>query len=196
MVFVLVCYKFSFSRKDRAWLVGGLAFTVGADWFLVINNSHLPGVAIFCFAHVCYICRGLNAECRFAFGLFGVVGLIAFTGFLAESIFILAGLYGVLFFINICVYVFKKTHLPRCNHALMLVGLIFFALCDFNVLLYNLPLYFEVNFFSDVSYLLIWIFYLPSQALIAISGLKPLGKTLGETFSEEKVSPKPPSKRL
>ncbi|MBO7633297.1 MAG: hypothetical protein J6S72_02800, partial [Lachnospiraceae bacterium] len=49
-----------------------------------------------------------------------------------------------------------------------------FALCDINVLLYNLPLLFDIHShllisLFDIIGTLMWVFYLPSQVLLALS---------------------------
>jgi len=177
LVFAVLSYFFCHSKRDWAWLVGGLCFTVWADYFLVLYNLHLPGVAVFCFAHVCYIGRSGRLRPFCMIGLFLTVGIIVSIGLIFESIFVLAGLYACLFIVNIFVHVlaFKKPHLPRHNHVLMLVGLCLFALCDMNVLVFNLPNFIDISFAGLTSHLafwLIWFFYLPAQGLLAVSGIK------------------------
>ena len=58
--------------------------------------------------------------------------------------------------------------------VLFTVGLIVFALCDINVLLYNLPDYIDIRSHFILSLLdfagnAMWAFYLPSQVMIAVS---------------------------
>lgn len=160
------------SRRDWLWLVGGLGFTVLADYFLVLRDEHLLGVAAFCFAHVCYIFRAVEFKKR-------VLGLVAFASFLAiwatgvfivQSVIVVAGLYALLFCINIIVNI--KARRPRPNYWLVLAGLILFALCDINVMLFNLPQYMGVEHGFDFAFTLIWVFYLPSQALLAASAFR------------------------
>jgi len=191
------------SRRDWLCLVGGLGFTVLADWFLVLRHEHLLGVAAFCFAHVCYIARVVQADCkeRSAYGTFPLPSagiaeqflaiqkkredswrrlcwVAAFVGFLVlwcvavftGNVVFMAGIYAVLFVINIFVNI--KARRPKANYYLVLAGLVLFALCDLNVMLFNLPRYMGVaRDFSSV-FTLIWVFYLPSQVLLAVSALR------------------------
>ena len=185
-VFVVIClafagmsYFFCKQKKDWAWLVAGLIFTVGADYFLVLHDRHLPGVAVFCFAHVCYIFRALEnfpRWRRYAFVCLPFLAAAIFIAFITGQLFVLSGIYAGLFGINITVNVrhFKqeKTVLPRFNKTLFLAGLILFALCDVNVLLFNLPRQLGVPVIFPWAFRLIWVFYLPAQVLIALSAVK------------------------
>jgi len=165
------------SRKDWAWLVGGLAFTVGADFFLVLYDWHLPGIAVFCFAHVCYISRALDFKGRGAWKLFLTVGLAVLIASYLGVVWV-AVLYAGLFITNIMVNVLwlkkGKTCLPKHNRALVLTGLVLFSLCDVNVLLFNLPQHTSIEmpfWLLQYTFYLIWIFYLPAQAILAISAV-------------------------
>ena len=105
----VLSYVICYSRRDWAWLVGGLAFTVGADFFLVLHDWHLPGVAVFCFAHVCYISRALELDVKSAWKLFLAVSLaVLITAYL--GVIWVAVLYAGLFITNIMVNTlwFKK----------------------------------------------------------------------------------------
>jgi len=193
LVVALASYTFCNSKRDWAFLVGGLAFTVGADYFLVLRDWHLPGVAVFCFAHVCYILRALNscegvnengngnALLRERVNIKGLIVLfIAFMliAVFLRSVIMLAVLYASLFIANIIInfIVFRmenhKTRLPKVNRCLVLAGLVLFALCDINVLLFNLPRYFNAPYGLRMVFPLIWVFYLPAQVLLAVSGFR------------------------
>ena len=172
-LFALGSYKFRVLRCDWAWLVAGLGFTVGADFFLVLHNQHLQGVAVFCFAHVCYINR-----VKKAWFLFPIVLIFVAVSLVIGSVLTLAAIYAALFAYSLLVN-FKrfrqsddKVNLPKFNRALILTGLVLFALCDINVLLFNLPVYFDLPNGLRNVFLLIWIFYIPSQALLAVSACK------------------------
>ena len=91
-----------------------------------------------------------------------------------SSVVVLALLYGALFAVNI--FVNAKARRPKINYILVMVGLIFFALCDVNVMLFNLQQYTGASFEFPAAFALIWIFYLPSQVLLAISSLAFNGK--------------------
>lgn len=156
-------------NRRHGWIAAGLGFTVVADYFLVLRDAHFFGVAVFCSAHVCYILRGVNVRLWRVVALFFCVGAFILMCLFAQSIIFLAGLYALLFATNMYVNLRAYLHRPSRENMLMLAGLFLFALCDINVLLYNLPRYFGVlHELSGISFWLIWVFYLPSQALIAI----------------------------
>jgi len=189
-VVALVSYFLCRSKKDWFWLTLGLAFTVGADYLLILHNRHLTGVAVFCFAHVAYIIRAVTGKpdgMRRIFPWLAVlmVGLVytVLTIFLidmlnwinadlvvfrfATSIYVIAALYAALFITNIYV----SARYLRHNRVLIVVGLLLFAFCDIFVLIFNLPLYFGAPEGLSMVFPLIWVFYLPSQALLALSAV-------------------------
>jgi len=177
-IFIVACfviaatsYFFCQSKKDWAWLIAGLLFTVGADYFLVIQNHHLMGVAVFCFAHVCYILRGLNSEKhkqKMALVVAPFLTMAIVIAFANGAIFVLAGIYATLFSLNIAV----NLKFCKINKPIVLTGLILFALCDVNVLLFNSPHQLGIPVVFPFAFQLIWVFYLPSQLLLAVSGVR------------------------
>jgi len=175
LVIALLSYFKCYSKRDWAWLVSGLAFTVGADYFLVLHNNHLYGVAVFCFAHVCYIMRAITRRTRFVFLSFGLVAVLVAIAFMSGSVIALGGIYATLFSLNLVVnfkfFGNEKTRLPKLNRVLVLAGLVLFMLCDVNVLLINLPRYFGAPQWLSSFFPLIWVFYLPSQGLLAVSAV-------------------------
>jgi hypothetical protein len=156
-------------KKDWAWLVCGLGFTVLADFFLVMHDEHLLGVAAFCFTHVFYIFRATDFTKKMFFP-FCIFIFIWATALAMKSVVILAAVYAVLFAINI--FVNAKARRNKWNYSLVMAGLILFALCDVNVMLYNLQRYTNAAFEFSFSFTLIWVFYLPSQALLSVSATK------------------------
>lgn len=52
------------------------------------------------------------------------------------------------------------------NRNMVIWGMILFALCDINVALTR------IKSLNEISFSLIWIFYLPSQVLLSLSGYK------------------------
>jgi len=178
-VFVVICfiiaassYVFCKEKKDWALLTMGLMFTVAADYFLVLHDNHLPGVAVFCFAHVCYILRALNMTESKKAGHIGLIILpfliaLIFFAFIGQALFALAGIYAGLFIINIAVNI----RFCKFNRGLILLGLILFALCDVNVLLFNLPRQLGTFEIFPWAFYFIWMFYLPSQILLPVSAV-------------------------
>ncbi|MCL2388486.1 MAG: hypothetical protein FWC89_13205, partial [Defluviitaleaceae bacterium] len=57
LVIALISFFRCHSKKDWGFLVGGLSFTILADYYLVLTQQHLYGIATFCFVQVCYMMR-------------------------------------------------------------------------------------------------------------------------------------------
>ncbi|MCL2372409.1 MAG: lysoplasmalogenase [Defluviitaleaceae bacterium] len=181
-IFILAClctalasYPHRSTKRDWRWLIYGLSFTAAADYFLIIRDWHLPGVAIFIFAHACYIMRGLETQPGRKLNPAWLAAPFAavLVGMFLHSLLFLAALYALLFLANIITWVLaaKKTRQPK--HIVMLTGLILFAACDINVLLFNLPGHLNISP-PLITFHLIWVFYLPAQVLICISGLNTI----------------------
>ena len=170
-VVALTSYFICWSRRDWRWLVLGLAFTLGADYFLILHNRHLPGVAVFCFAHVAYIMRAVSDKKSRIYALlpFAVAGLAiaALAMVWLDGIYVVTAMYGTLFVTNIYL---SARHIRR-NRALVMTGLLLFAACDICVLLFNLPRYMGAPEVLRIVFPLIWVFYLPSQVLLAVSAV-------------------------
>ena len=163
-------YFFCWSKRDWLLLTLGLAFTLAADYFLILHDRHLIGVAVFCFAHVAYIYRGYaqsHTQPRLALALVGLLLIIVGLMLTSDPIYAITAAYAALFIFNIYV---SARHLKR-NRALVITGLLLFAACDICVLLFNLPRYYGAPaWLRDINFL-IWVFYLPSQALLAVSAV-------------------------
>ena len=185
-LFIVICFIIaigSYFQRKHKWdwmcLVGGMAFTVGADYFLILQNQHLTGVLIFWFAHICYGIRAMIALLRhhpryqLLFKHLPIVISvflgIAFILFNLGQVFIAAGIYAFLFGVNLLINVKARKQIN--NAPLILTGLTLFALCDVMVLLYNVPIYFRIIPWLMGVFPLIWVFYLPAQLLLAVSAM-------------------------
>jgi len=175
--YVLICflvalgsYFFCHNRRDWAWLAGGMAFTAGADYFLILHNAHLPGVAVFCFTHLCYGMRAHRFPLRRVVFVFALVGMATALCVAMDEIMALALLYASLFAISLLLHIKHRRTLH--NAPLILTGLILFALCDIFVLLYNVPRYLGIMQELRRVSPLIWLFYLPAQSLLAVSAVR------------------------
>ena len=194
-IFIAVCsaialgsYFFCHNKRNWFWLATALGFTLGADFFLILHNRHLPGVAVFCFAHLAYIMRAVSdreqmPEVRrqklLCFALPAGLAAIALALFWPsifnmDAIFVVTAIYATLFIINIYV----SARYLQYNRKLVITGLLLFAACDICVLLFNLPLYMGAPQWLRGVFPFIWVFYLPAQALLAVSAIN---------FSRKKV---------
>lgn len=147
-----------------------LALTACADWFLLVRNDRYAlGVALFLCVQAVYFFRlrrageGGGYFLRSALALGAEFGVCALG--LASGVNLLAALYFSQLLSNAAL-AWALTGRPWRRFAL---GLTLFAGCDvcvglFNVLPQGSPLY-------PAASLGMWLFYLPSQVLIALSAL-------------------------
>ena len=168
--FIAICFSIaalSFfackSKRDWLFLTIALGFTLWADYFLILHDRHLPGVAVFCFAHAAYILRATNKPPKLLLGL----ALFIPAFFWLDPIYVFTALYATLFISNIYI---TARHL-KYNRILGVTGLLLFAACDICVLIFNLPAYFGAPSWLRDIYPMIWVFYLPSQIILAISAI-------------------------
>ena len=166
-------------------IAAALFFTCISDYFLLFTDSYLPGVLCFCVTQTLYLFvllqdRQLNLKLwHITPGLALSAALLIITSLMGEpDLLIAAGVFYAYSFVRnivlaLCLCI-KKTPVPGLKPSMFAVGLVIFALCDINVLLYNLPLLFDIHShllisLFDVIGTLMWVFYLPSQVLLALS---------------------------
>lgn len=173
----LLTRQVALHKTDINLLRLGMFFTMLADYFLILTTQYIIGLISFCIVQIIYNLRYMGKE-RLRVQL--ISSLIAFITiyfiFNIELIISLGLVYCVLF-INSFISLFlgcKKYPIP--NNIFILLGMILFALCDINVALYGLSLYASRTVFYsqylDTIFFLIWIFYIPSQVLLSLSGKK------------------------
>lgn len=164
------------NKRDIKLLQIGMFFTLIADLFLVILDYHIAGVITFAIVQMIYITR--YTEGKSSYIIKGLIG-----GFISISIiyfvinrYVIKFEYLILigFFYAICIFISilksiearKKNTYPKPNKNMIIWGMILFALCDLNVALAR------IESIHNISSSLIWIFYLPSQVLLSLSGYK------------------------
>ena len=166
-------------------IAAALFFTCISDYFLLFTDSYLPGVLCFCVTQTLYLFvllqgKPLKAKLwHIVPGLALSAVLLIITGLMHQTdLLIAAGVFYAYSFVrNIAIALslcIKKKPVPGLKTPVFAIGLIIFALCDINVLLYNLPLLFDIHShllisLFDVIGTLMWVFYLPSQVLLALS---------------------------
>ena len=170
---VLLCLLFALScamRGGDKLIPLALALTAGADWFLLVRNDHYAlGIVLFLCVQTVYYLRlrrgGASAAWPLRAGLALGAGLGLYALKLASPLNLLAGLYFSQLLSNTALAWTQKGKIRRIFAA----GLTLFVGCDlcvglFNVLSAALPLYGAVS-------VGMWLFYLPSQVLIALSAI-------------------------
>ena len=165
---VLLCLLFSLLGEDRLVPLA-LALTACADWFLLVRNDcYALGILLFLCVQTVYFLRlrragagsGRFLRASLALG----AGLAVYAVKLASPLNLLAVLYFSQLLSNTALAWTRRGRL-----RLFALGLTLFVGCDVCVGLFNvLPP--GSPFFSAVS-VGMWLFYLPSQVLIALSAL-------------------------
>lgn len=173
---VWLCFLFALTRcrdRDGRLVTAALALTLAADLFLLVLDRWYPaGVAAFCGVQALYLARmarlrpaGLPRRlvlrgCAAAAALVLVWGLGALDGLTALSL---------LYFSQLVCNALESLTLPRLRGFSL--GLALFVCCDVCVGLRNLSGWFPAAGGPLVAFARVgmWLFYLPSQVLIALS---------------------------
>ena len=158
------------SRGGDRLVPMALALTAGADWFLLVRNDCYPlGIALFLCVQTAYYLRLRRGGAPAAYPLRAGLALGTELGLyilhLANPLNLLAGLYFSQLLSNTILAWTVKGRPGR----LFALGLALFVGCDVCVGLFNaLPAPSPLYSAASVG---MWLFYLPSQALIALSAL-------------------------
>ena len=136
-------------------------FTLCGDYFLLFTDSYAGGVSFFFLVRLAYLC---NLQGR-AFPWQALLFLL-FGRFL--PLLFLGTLYAVLFLCHFFLALQKEKAQPSVSRKLYLFGLVLFICCDVTVA--------WGYFFTPVPGL-IWLFYAPSQLLLALTA-----KAYAQTF--------------
>lgn len=180
---IVLCFLFALSGWQNFWIIGGLACTVGADFFLVVCDpiQQFWGMVFFLGAQSLYAAmlhrsRPGKALVFIRFGL-----LLAAE---AITVAVLKDATDPLAVISICYYVNLTFNIVMAflrfrQYKLLAIGLVFFLLCDTVIGLQVMSgSYLPIpagSLLHKILYLpinLAWLFYLPSQVLISLSSRK------------------------
>lgn len=163
--------------KDVRLIQIALFLTVLADFFLlVIDNHYEIGIGIFSIAQIThsvrYTFKSKKTIRNYVFVIIAL-SLIYVFGNLSINIPILYPLaifYGICLITNVIlsIRIWRRDLYPNPNKVMITVGMIFFLLCDINVALYNILE--KNNVMYGISSVAMWLFYLPSQVLLSLSG--------------------------
>lgn len=190
---ILLCFSMSFivgknplNRKDIKLLQCGLFFTLLADLCLLFIPSFFSiGVLFFSIVQITYTIRyNINKKefiIKWFIFIFGIIlTMYAIAWFIAEKmdfLFLVTGFYAVCLLSSVSSAIFScfKKAYPKPNNILILSGMLFFLLCDINVGLSNAAELIsntgsQTETMAAISRQLIWLFYLPSQVLLSLSG--------------------------
>ncbi|MGI6176716.1 MAG: hypothetical protein ACOYJC_11290 [Christensenellales bacterium] len=138
-------------------------FTLTADIFLLFTRCHTLGVAVFCAAQAFRSLQfGMRKKLLGAVAVMGAAASGAVYALGLPLLYAVSTLYAVLLLANM-VYAFVKR---GRGFRLARWGMVLFVLCDMHVAAANLPWLPVYN----AAFLLSWVFYMPSQLLLALSG--------------------------
>lgn len=190
LVFVisLITRDDALSFKDLHLLQIGLLITIYADFFLLILNSHyILGIGLFSIVQILYSIRYKSDDIKMTINKFLTIFFslsflyIIINFFLIKIKFLLIiGLHYSFCLLTsvkrgIDTYRYKK--FPKLNSQMIALGMILFLLCDINVGLYNILGFIAfrnktLNIIYNISSISMWLFYMPSQVLLSLSGYK------------------------
>ncbi len=158
--------------KDSILLLLGLAFTLVSDMFLLVRMDHLEvGVATFICAQVCYFARihrtrlwvWCSVGLRILLPSIAIIVLASLHE--ANALYILVAIYFVQLVMNcaenVVLAIVAKDKVSRIQGIILSIGFLMFIGCDICVGL--------TNIYDGMAVDLIWLFYTPSQVLIALS---------------------------
>lgn len=174
MVGIVLCLVFAWSyfRNDRLLQIA-LLFTLASDIVLSFNNVAVLGVLVFAFAQLTHFAR--ICQKRTLSRIWLIVSMLLMVGIfvlpIPNQIVYFGVIYGVTLIANLCMslYYYRKEHSRTtfCN----MVGFVLFICCD---ALVAVSFFARVGIFPEVLFGIAnyccWLFYLPSQVLIANSG--------------------------
>ena len=172
-------------RRGAVWplTVGALAFTLGADYFLVLRGDrYLTAMLLFSVVQLLYAARLLLLEprrrCAAHLGLRGGVILAALlaTRLVAGEGTDALALVALFYFANLLVNTLFA-FLDARGRGLLPYGLLLFVFCDIFVGFGMLDAYLPLKEGPLLSFLtsppinMAWVFYAPSQTLLSLSVL-------------------------
>ena len=185
---ILLCAAITFlargrelSRGDLRLLQAALLLTVLADTSLLLLNQPVAGVAVFCAVQALHTTRFNGRSLKnppkvllFAFPIAILLYyLLDSLGMMFNPQFSVTLLYAPLLLISVASAIIAalRCKFPLINAVFMALGMVLFLLCDVNVALYN-SLAASMPRISNAALPQIWLYYLPSQVLLALSGIQ------------------------
>ena len=178
---IILCFLFALltCRKSTLWILAGLAFTLGADYCLVVASpaQQLGGMLFFMGAQTMYAIY-LHLQSRNMLLLWIRIGLVMLSEGIAwivlgDKLDPLAAV-SMYYYANLIMNLIESFTMFR-KEKLLSIGFILFLLCDTVIGLQvacggylaieQTSLLYQIIF---MPFHLSWFFYLPSQVLIAL----------------------------
>ena len=160
---IVICFVFSILNKNYIISLAQL-FTLIADYFLlVIDNYYVLGLISFIVVQMIYMYFLYNNKTKLYIYIRLSLIIIAIS---------LINKLPLLYVLVLCYFsmLIMNTITSYINRNLILsIGFTLFIGCDVSVGLHNIL---NSGLLYDIATMSMWIFYLPSQVLITIGGLK------------------------
>jgi len=167
-------------KMDTIFLRLAIFLTASADLCMIILGLNELGIMIFCLVQITYIIRhrrAIERRCNLNFLVVTIIVIIFIaislgSNSLIEDLryegikkvtLIIGFIYAVILLYSVYTgwKTLKGAFYPMYSRYLVAIGITLFLLCDINVALSVI--------LKDLS-ILIWVFYLPSQVLLVLSG--------------------------
>ena len=200
---IILCFLMTFLlyarrvvTKDIVILRGALLFTVISDLYILILDLYFLGLITFSIVQLLYFIRlhewrkqqGRNTLpfiflLRNLFVTLVITGILIKLGISLDELMLISIFYFVSIFFNTVDAIHIQYSTPKKQYTLYAIGMVLFLLCDINVGLFNLSdfIHIEELWFNKLyafASIAMWMFYLPAQVMISLSGISR------ETFSD------------
>lgn len=171
---ICLCLIYAYARaKNDHLLLIALFFTLLADTILVINSTSMVGVFVFCFPQFFHLARLRKIQPKALTFYFFTIILVFFFGVSQkiEPIFVVAAIYATALLLNFGLarrWHRQEPHNLTASSAFF--GFLLFLSCDFCVVNSYLSYtgFWPAAIYPIANYLA-WVFYFPSQVLVANS---------------------------
>ena len=176
-------YGVLYLNKHNILIIIGLFTTVCADIFLVVIEPMKQNIAMcfFSITQICYFLYIYNSQNKFQQKMHIIIRIIIIVISLITTTIVLKdntdflSLISLFYYANLVVNIIFAFTIKNKN-ILLIIGLILFACCDFVIGISIMgESYLSLKegsflyFIANPGFNLAWIFYVPSQTLIALS---------------------------
>jgi hypothetical protein len=191
LLFTLILPYRKEERTDINIVRTALLFTVISDLFILILDYYIIGLITFCIVQSLYLIRIgiwrnrmdltvgiggiINKFIRNLIVSFAIISILMILKIKIEWLILISCFYfvSIVFNVSDSLTIARKSKVT--NSIIYAVGMILFLLCDINVGLFNLSDFLSIdsNWFTALyhfSTVAMWMFYLPAQVIIALSG--------------------------
>ena len=184
MVISIISSTLKRQSKNIFLLQLGLIFTTMADYiFLIHGDNYSIAIGLFSIVQIVYSLRyreGNELMRILGFGIIYFVIIIIYkmigTYFNINFLIVISVFYGICLISSLkeAIYLFKDNSYIFLNRIILL-GMILFFLCDinlgFNYILGSLNnIDYVLNLLKRIASISIWMYYIPSQILLSLSG--------------------------